>query len=179
MRNAMPRRRTVLRWSVAFLAPGLWAQRSSSADKRWLRLYAVNTRERLDVVYWRDGEYVKESLRACDHLLRDHRTNTQTEMDPRLYDLLFQLANRLGTDAPFHVISGYRSAKTNEKRAATPGSGVAKDSLHVQGKAVDIRLPGIDLQDLRDAAMALGIGGVGYYPDSNFVHVDLGRVRKW
>jgi uncharacterized protein YcbK (DUF882 family) len=111
-------------------------------------------------------------------VLRDHRTDEVAEMDPRLLDLLFNLQGKLGASTPFHVISGYRSPRSNAMLVAK-GGGVAKKSLHMQGKAIDIRLPGRELADLRKAALGLKAGGVGYYPKSDFVHVDVGRVRHW
>jgi len=111
-------------------------------------------------------------------VLRDHRTGTQCAIDPRLLDLLHGLRNLLGTTRPFQVISGYRSPATN-RVLASASSGVARDSLHTRGMAIDIRVPGIALDRLRDAAISLKGGGVGHYPRSDFVHLDVGRVRFW
>jgi uncharacterized protein YcbK (DUF882 family) len=113
-----------------------------------------------------------------NEFLRDFRTSEVHEIDPRLLDLLHKLAHSVGASEPFHVISGYRSPRTNSALRAH-SSGVAKYSLHMEGKAIDIRLPGTRLTQVRDSARALAIGGVGYYPGSNFVHVDTGRVRTW
>ena len=114
-------------------------------------------------------------------MLRDFRQNEVKPIDPQLLDLLFELGGTLETDQPFHVISGYRSPHTNQMLRERGGSdtGVATKSLHMVGKAIDIRVPGVKLDDLRAAAKSLKLGGVGFYPSSNFVHLDTGRVRYW
>ena len=145
---------------------------------RSLSLYNLHTEENLKTVYWSRGEYIPQALVDINCILRDHRTGEITSIDKRLLDLLYAIARRLGTKDPFKIISGYRSPSTNallRKRS----SGVAKGSLHQQGKAVDIRVPGCELSSLRNAAIALKGGGVGYYPTSHFVHIDVGRVRYW
>jgi uncharacterized protein YcbK (DUF882 family) len=145
---------------------------------RSLSLYNLHTEENLETVYWSRGKYISEALVDINFILRDHRTGEIESIDKRLLDLLYAIGRRLGTQNPFKIISGYRSPSTNallRKRS----NGVAKGSLHQQGKAVDIRLPGCELSSLRNAAIALKGGGVGYYPNSNFVHVDVGRVRYW
>ena len=114
-----------------------------------------------------------------NRVLRDHRSGDFYPMDPDLLDTLYLLQQSVGVSGAFHIISGYRSPSTNEKLRASGGGGVAKRSLHMQGKAVDIRLPGCGLKDLRNAALELKAGGVGYYAKSNFIHVDTGRVRRW
>ncbi len=145
---------------------------------RSLGFYNTHTGEQLHATYWEKGNYVAESLTDINFILRDHRTNEVESIDTELLELLFALQNELNFYGPFHVISGYRSAKTNAALQAN-GSGVAKKSLHVLGKAIDIRTPGRDLRSLRNAAVALKAGGVGYYAKSEFVHVDVGRVRYW
>lgn len=155
------------------------AKGADKGGERRLRLYTVNQKESLDIVYWRDGRAVPEANDKIEHLLRDRRNGERGAIDPKLLDLLHRLRQALDTDEPFHVISAYRSLETNAKRAATPGSGVAQGSLHVRGQAIDIRVPGVPLEKLRDAATALKAGGVGFYPKSDFVHVDVGRVRSW
>jgi uncharacterized protein YcbK (DUF882 family) len=163
----------------AALAP-IPARGGDSDEERRLSFYNTHTSESVDVVYWAKGHFVEAGRRAIDAILRDHRTGKVASMDHELLDLLFALRLRLGTSAPFHVISGYRSPETNEYlRSLGPNSGVAKKSLHLKAKAVDIRVPGCDLPRVRDAAVELGLGGVGYYPASDFVHVDVGRVRYW
>ncbi len=125
--------------------------------------------------------YQPDALKQIDHILRDFRANEIKPIDPVLLDLLHELGGTLETDQPFHIISGYRSPHTNtllrERGGAT--TGVASRSLHMVGKAIDIRVPGVKLDHLRGAARSLKLGGVGYYPSSNFVHLDTGRVRYW
>ena len=151
------------------------------AAERELSFFHTHTSERLSAAYCTGGEYVAPALKDINVLLRDFRANKVKPIDPALLDLLFQLNGELGTDQPFHVISGYRTPETNAMLQERGGShsGVASHSLHMDGKAIDIRVPGIKLEHLRDKAKALKIGGVGYYPGSNFVHVDTGRVRYW
>lgn len=153
----------------------------STAPDRTLSFFHTHTSERLTTAYCCNGEYVSKELAGINHLLRDFRVNEIKPIDPRLLDLLFELNNQLGSDQPFHVISGYRTSQTNAMLHERSGaqSGVATHSLHMEGKAIDIRVPGIKLEHLRDTAKALRVGGVGYYPASNFVHVDTGRVRYW
>jgi uncharacterized protein YcbK (DUF882 family) len=134
--------------------------------------------ERLRTTYWADGGYVPNALTDINFILRDFRANEIKAIDLRLLDLLHRLNASLETSQPFHVISGYRTAATNAMlRGAS--AGVALHSLHIDGMAIDIRVPGHDLAVLRRAALALRGGGVGYYPQSDFVHVDVGRVRTW
>jgi uncharacterized protein YcbK (DUF882 family) len=153
----------------------------STAPDRTLSFFHTHTNERLTTAYCCDGAYVAKELTDVNHLLRDFRADEIKPIDPRLLDLLYELNNRLGTDQPFHVISGYRTPETNAMLHERGGahSGVATHSLHIEGKAIDIRVPGIRLEHVRDTAKAMGVGGVGYYPASNFVHVDTGRVRYW
>jgi len=153
----------------------------SSVPDRSLSFFHTHTNERLTTAYCCAGEYVSKELTDINHLLRDFRVNEIKAIDPHLLDLLYELNNRLGTDQPFHVISGYRTPETNAMLHERGGaqSGVATHSLHMEGKAIDIRVPGIKLEHLRDMAKAMRVGGVGYYPASDFVHVDTGRVRHW
>jgi uncharacterized protein YcbK (DUF882 family) len=166
--------------SKALAAAGVKAS-SGLAAERGLSFFHTHTGERLSTAYCSAGEYVGPALDDVNMLLRDFRVNKIKPIDPDLLDLLFELNGVLGTDQPFHVISGYRTAETNAMLQERGGShsGVASHSLHIEGKAIDIRVPGIKLEHLRDAAKSLKIGGVGYYPGSNFVHVDTGRVRYW
>jgi uncharacterized protein YcbK (DUF882 family) len=144
-----------------------------------LRFFHTHTGERLDVVYRIGDRYIPEALNQLDHFLRDHRTGDIHHYDPRLFDLLNDLTasvNRAG--AELYVICGYRTPWSNEfLRAHT--AGVALHSLHMQAEAIDIRLPGVTTSALRNAALALQRGGVGYYAKSDFIHVDVGRVRRW
>jgi uncharacterized protein YcbK (DUF882 family) len=149
----------------------------ASASERLLSFYNLHTAERLKVVYWADGAYVPESLAAINRVLRDHRTGSVHEIDQRLLDLLSQVRSKLDTSEPFQIISGYRSPATNAVLHER-SNGVAKHSLHMDGMAADIRIEGRSLEALRDVARSLKSGGVGYYR-SQFVHVDVGRVRTW
>ena len=150
----------------------------ASMEERRLSFYNIHTGESLDTAYWANGAYIEESLAGIDHVLRDFRTNEIMAMDRRLLDLLHVIKTTLGGTLPFHVISGYRSPATNTHLAATT-NGVARKSLHMKGQAADVFLPGNALSTLHKAALDLKRGGVGYYPHSNFVHVDVGRVRSW
>ncbi|OGT20059.1 MAG: Twin-arginine translocation pathway signal [Gammaproteobacteria bacterium RBG_16_57_12] len=158
-------------------APVLARARLAQAE-RMLAFYNTHTGETLRTVYWAQGRYHAEALREVNHILRDHRTNEIIPIEPQLLDLLHALHDSLGSQRPFEIISGYRSPASNGMLAAG-SDGVAKGSLHMLGKAVDIRLPGRALHDLRQAAVALRVGGVGYYPQLNFVHLDTGPVRYW
>jgi uncharacterized protein YcbK (DUF882 family) len=143
-----------------------------------LAFYNTHTGESLKTVYWLDGNYLPAAAEEINLILRDHRTGEINSIDPRLLDLLFELRTDLETTRPFYIISGYRSAATNAL-LRTASDGIATNSLHIHGQAADIRLPGLALSALRRAAVALKAGGVGYYPRSDFVHVDVGRVRYW
>lgn len=145
---------------------------------RCLRMVHTHTGERLDVSYFEAGAYDPAALQSIDRFLRDFRTNDVHPIDPGLLDLLCGLSALTETGRPFAVISGYRSPRTNaalRKRS----EGVAAGSLHMKGQAIDVRLADVPLPKLRSAALALRRGGVGYYPASDFVHVDVGRVRFW
>jgi uncharacterized protein YcbK (DUF882 family) len=151
------------------------------APERALAFFHTHTGERLATSYCAGGEYIDSALTNVNTLLREFRANSIKPIDPHLLDLLFELNGTLGTAQPFHVISGYRTPETNAMLQEKGGthSGVASHSLHMDGKAIDIRVPGVHLEHLRDAAKSLKAGGVGFYPSSNFVHVDTGRVRYW
>lgn len=146
-----------------------------------LRFYHTHTRERLDVVYRRGDTYIPEALNELDHFLRDHRTGDVRHFDPRVFDLLYDLTASLGdSGGEIDVICGYRTPWSNEfLRTRSAHTGVAQHSLHMQAEAIDIRLPGVPTSELRNAALRLHRGGVGYYRTSDFVHVDVGRVRQW
>jgi uncharacterized protein YcbK (DUF882 family) len=154
---------------------------SRQAPVRTLSFFNTHTGERLKATYCCDGKYEPDALTQINHILRDWRVDKVKAIDPHLLDLLHELGGTLETDSPFHIISGYRSPVTNATLRARGGShtGVASKSLHMVGKAIDIRVPGVKLDHLRGAARSLKLGGVGYYPASNFVHVDTGRVRFW
>ena len=129
-------------------------------------------------MYWSDGQHRATALERLNEVLRDHRTDDVHPIDPRLLDSLYELRARLGTADPIHVISGYRSPKTNaalRKRS----NGVARKSYHMKGMAIDLRMPGIGTGSLRKTAQAIRAGGVGYYSKSRFIHLDTGPVRYW
>jgi uncharacterized protein YcbK (DUF882 family) len=150
------------------------------AAAKTLAFNNIHTGERLTIDYWVEGRYLPDALQSINHLLRDFRTGEVHPIEPRLMDLLTALRTNLETTEPFEVISGYRSPTTNASlRAEREHSGVAAKSLHMQGMAIDIRIPGRALEALRSAALTQRAGGVGYYPQSDFVHVDVGRVRIW
>jgi len=162
-------------------AAGTATKAGALAPERALAFFHTHTGERLSTAYCAAGDYIPAALQHVNTLLRDFRVNQIKPIDPELLDLLFELNGTLGTAQPFHVISGYRSPQTNTmlKERGGSHSGVATQSLHMVGKAIDIRVPGVKLEHLRDAARSLKGGGVGFYPGSNFVHVDTGRVRFW
>lgn len=160
------------------LLSGGTAIAATGETQRRLSFYHIHTREALEAVYWQDGRYVAEALSAIDHHLRDFRTGEVRPIDCRLLDLLADLNQVLHNKEPLHVISGYRCAATNAMLARR-SSAVASNSYHLRGMAIDIRLPTRHLRELRDGARHLAAGGVGYYPDSNFVHLDTGPVRGW
>jgi uncharacterized protein YcbK (DUF882 family) len=144
-----------------------------------LLLFHLHTNERINVVYRVGDSYIPQALNQLDGFLRDHRTGDVTNLDPRLFDLLSDLTAAVGRPGTeIDIVCGYRTPWSNEFLRRTT-VGVAKDSQHIRGEAIDIRIPGVPTARLRDAALALHRGGVGYYPQSQFVHVDLGRVRRW
>ncbi|MGB2716064.1 MAG: DUF882 domain-containing protein [Vicinamibacterales bacterium] len=180
-------RRRFLGIGAAATAAALIASRAQAAaapkaaPERLLSFFNTHTGERLKTSYCCGGVYQPEALKEINHILRDFRANEIKPIDPKLLDLLHELGGTLETDQPFHIISGYRSPQTNAMLRERGGShtGVASHSLHMDGKAIDIRVPGVNLDQVRAAARSLKLGGVGYYPSSNFVHVDTGRVRFW
>lgn len=143
-----------------------------------LSFYNTHTHEEIKVVYWANGDYVKNSLNKLDLLLRDHREHEAVTMDPKLYDQLWDLQQEIGGEEVFEIISGYRTPKTNNKLRER-SSGVAKFSYHIQGRAIDIRLRGTRTVDVFKAAKNMKAGGVGYYAGSDFVHLDTGPHRSW
>ena len=145
---------------------------------RKLDFHSLHTGEKLAATYWENGRYLADGLREIDHVLRDFRTGEVYPIDPALLDLLYRLRLAMDYERPIGVISGYRCPATNAMLAAR-SSGVAWNSFHLRGMAIDIRLQGRPLASVRDAAIVLGRGGVGYYPGSDFVHVDTGPVRRW
>jgi uncharacterized protein YcbK (DUF882 family) len=173
-------RRHFLAGTGAILLTPLSPALAALSDARTVAFDNIHTGEKLKIDYWIGGHYVPEALSAVNHVLRDFRSGEVHPIAPRLLDLLTMLHAHLETDEPFSVISGYRSPATNAMlRGDRDHSGVAAKSLHMQGMAIDIRVPGCALTALRDAALTQRAGGVGYYPASDFVHVDVGRVRTW
>lgn len=164
-----------------FLLPSVWARgEENSAGREYrLKLFHTHTGERLDIVYRRGDQYLPDALDQLDHFLRDHRTGDVHHIDPRVFDLLHDLGAKVGgPDPEVHIVCGYRTPWSNEF-LREHGHGVALHSLHMQAMAIDIRVPGVGTGALRDAALALHRGGVGYYARSQFVHVDVGPVRRW
>jgi uncharacterized protein YcbK (DUF882 family) len=149
-----------------------------AAAVRRIALTNLHTGEQLDVEYFRDGAYLPRALAALEDLLRDFRNGEKHAIDPTLMDYLVDVAVQIGVPPAFSVISGYRSPETNE-RLHERSSGVAQHSLHMQGRAIDVRMSGVDCQDLAARAESLKRGGVGYYRASNFVHLDTGAFRTW
>lgn len=152
---------------------------AGEAGARSISLLHTHTGEFLDIVYALGGRHVPAALAAIDRFLRDHYSGAVGRIDPALFDQLHALRLIFGAHEPFEVISGFRSAQTNAALRRRGAGGVARHSLHMEGRAIDIRLPGVGLAQLRDAARDLKAGGVGYYPASQFVHIDTGRVRIW
>ena len=165
---------------VALTSVTTLSQGNIPSQKRELSFYHTHTGKRLKTVYWRDGRYVPSALDDINRFLSDFRTGDIVEMDPELLDIIYEVREALGSDGTYQVVSAYRSPKTNEMlRGRGAASGVAKKSQHLLGKAIDVRLEGVRTAELRDAAIALERGGVGYYEGSDFVHMDTGRVRRW
>jgi uncharacterized protein YcbK (DUF882 family) len=175
------RRRHFVR-HAGLIALGAMTIRSAFANfamgDRSLSFYNTHTGESLKTVYWAQGDYFPEALNEISHILRDHYSGDVKAIAPGLLDLAHRLRRVLDVDAPIHIISGYRSPHTNAMLASRSG-GVAKHSMHLDGAALDLRVPGRDLKDVHRAALALQGGGVGYYARSDFVHIDIGRVRRW
>jgi uncharacterized protein YcbK (DUF882 family) len=178
----MSQRRSFLKSSVALASvigmPALAKAAQSAPGERTLRLYNTHTGESLRRVFWAEGQFIPDALQDLNKLLRDHRNDKIAPIDPKLLLLVNEVSNKFGDGQQLHIISGYRSPESNAKLAAR-SNGVARHSMHMDGKAIDIRLPGKNLAQLHKAAMSLRGGGVGYYPDSQFVHMDTGRVRYW
>ncbi len=162
---------------VAALSP-VAATWGHALEQRSLSFVHTHTGESLSTVYFRGGSYIAPELHRVNHLLRDFRTGDVHTIDPTLLDILFDLRTLVDRDQPFEVISGYRSAKTNAF-LRRHSSGVAEHSLHIQGRAIDVRLSGFSTRRLRELALGMRRGGVGFYPASDFVHLDNGRVRWW
>jgi len=177
-------RRRFLRDGVRLAAVGalpLWshAAQGRAAAPRSLAMRHTHTDERIELVFAAGERYLPEALGRLNHFLRDHYSGEVGVIDPQVFELMHSVQQALGTERVFEIISGYRCPATNDKLRNTRGGGVAKRSLHMQGRAIDLRLAGVPLDELRDAALSLRAGGVGYYASSRFVHLDNGRVRNW
>jgi uncharacterized protein YcbK (DUF882 family) len=176
-------RRQVLK-SAAIAAPALFLARyagyaeAATTQARRIALLNTHTDESLEIAYFADGAYVTDALAQLNRLLRDHRSGEIGTIDPALFDVLHSVAGTCHADPMFEVISGFRSATSNEM-LREQGGGVARRSLHLKGMAIDVRLRGVACIHLRDVGLELARGGVGYYRKSNFVHLDTGRVRSW
>jgi uncharacterized protein YcbK (DUF882 family) len=152
--------------------------RAVAGSARWLSFFNTHTGESFAGVYWESGRHVPDAMMAINRVMRDHRSGEEHDIDPRLLDQLHTLHDTLDARSPFQIISGYRSPASNAAMAAN-STGVATRSLHMDGRAIDIRVRGVELTRLRDAALAMNAGGVGYYASSDFIHIDTGRVRRW
>ena len=165
---------------IALTSFSTLSQGTLASEARELSFYHTHTGKHLNVVYWEDGRYVDEALDEINRFLADFRTGDAVAMDRELLDLVYDVRDSLGGDGTYQIISAYRSPKTNEMlRNRSASSGVASKSQHLLGKAIDVRLEGVPTAKLRDAAIRLQRGGVGYYEASDFVHMDTGRVRRW
>ena len=172
-------RRQILRMGGVILASSIppslgWSHHVNRA----LTLHNALTGENLKVEYWVNGEFVPDALKELNHFLRDPHNGKVTEIDPKLYHLIFDIASKLEAKGIINIMSGYRSPVTND-RLRRRNSAAAKGSFHVKGKAVDIRIPGYSTNSVRRVALGLKQGGVGYYPRSKYVHIDTGPVRSW
>lgn len=180
-RASHPERRDFLRLgavaTATLLTSPLFAG-TRAGSERQLALRSTHTGESVSTTYWAEGSYIDDGLAAINDVLRDHRTDEIYPIDTNLLDMLFLLQSKADCRQAYEVISGYRSPATNQA-LRNKSSGVAKRSFHMRGKAIDIRLPGCDLEMLRLAALDLRAGGVGYYPGSDFIHVDVGPTRSW
>ena len=159
--------------------PNYYSYHNSNVTHRALSLQNMTTGDSLDVTYYEQGKYLPDALDEINYIYRDHLTDEIHPIDPALLDQLHDLQSTLGVNKrPIHVICGYRSPYTNAQ-LRRHSRGVARNSLHMQGRAIDIRISGVDSRNIRDAALSMARGGVGYYPGSNFVHLDTGDIRTW
>jgi uncharacterized protein YcbK (DUF882 family) len=166
--------------ALALTSVSTLSQGTAVPNSRELSFYHTHTGKHLNVVYWQNGGYVEPALDEINDFLSDFRTGDRAEIDPQLLDLIYDVRDALGSDGTYEIISAYRSPKTNEMlRGQSASSGVARKSQHLLGKAIDVRLEGVKTAELRDAAIRMQRGGVGFYEASDFVHMDTGRVRRW
>ncbi len=164
--------------SIGLLSTTTQPGDARALDARQLSFYHTHTEELLDIVFFENGEYVDSALEEINHFLRDFRTGDVTVMDPGLLDPIYDIRETIESDGTYEVISAYRSPKTNEMLRTRSG-GVARNSQHLLGTAIDVRLEDIPIEVLRDTALAMRRGGVGFYRKADFVHIDTGRVRRW
>lgn len=150
----------------------------TNLSKRSLNLYNIHTKEHLNITFWVNGHYIAPAIKRLNWFMRDWRVNKATKMDPEVYSLLYILNKNVKGREAIHVISGHRTRKTNDA-LRRQGRNTAKKSQHVEGRAIDIMIPGVSIKKLRMEALKLKKGGVGYYPKSGFVHIDTGDVRQW
>lgn len=176
------RRELIKAGGVVLTAATLWFPGQAEAKRmmqgREITMRNAHTGQVFKGEYWHNGSYVPDAFSEIKQVMKDHRANKTFPIDPRLMDILFVLQKRMDNTKPYDIFSGYRSHETNEKLRRM-SFGVAKKSLHMLGQAVDLRLPGSDLGKVRKQAISLKAGGVGYYPESHFLHVDTGRIRQW
>lgn len=151
---------------------------AATPPARALKLFNTHTKEKLDVIYWENGDYIDDKLGQLHYFLRDHRTGKAALIDPKLYDFLHQVQTQLDKTKRIHVLSGFRTPETNAHLRKT-SLGVARNSFHTKGRAVDIYIPGIDAKEIQKTARQLQLGGVGYYAKAGFVHLDTGYARHW
>ena len=183
--GARRRQRVTSRWlSGAVLAASMclstFGQVTARPGEQSLTLFNIHTKETATIVFRRNGAHVPKGLRQLNKFLRDWRREEPTKMDPALFDLIWEVYRKSGARAPIHVVSGYRSPETNGQLRRR-SKGVAKNSLHMRGRALDFYLPDVKLSKLRELGLKFHVGGVGYYPKSGapFVHLDTGSVRHW
>lgn len=181
-RRTLLKRATLLAGGAASAMTGVIAPAAviaaNSAPDRRLLLVNIHTADQLDTVFWSNGRYIDSSLRDINYLMRDHRANEVMHIDKRVLDFLYAIQTQLGAVREVQILSGYRSPETNALLAKRSNR-VAKNSLHMVGKAMDMRVPGVKTRDIRELALVQRRGGVGYYPKSDFVHIDCGPVRHW
>ncbi|MFY9287572.1 MAG: DUF882 domain-containing protein [Alphaproteobacteria bacterium] len=175
-------RRQFLQMGLATVACGIATPALAAMPRvkgiRSLSFYNLHTDERLRVDYWKNGGYDRAALAKLNHIMRDHYSGDATQMSVKLIDFLYDLQRKLGNDRAIEIVSAYRSPKTNLHMASL-SDGVAKNSYHTKGMAMDIRISGASLRQVQNAALTMRRGGVGYYADSKFVHVDVGPLRRW
>lgn len=172
--------RTIAPVTAGLAVAGFALGAQAAGETRFLSFYNIHTKEKMTITYKRDGEFDPEGMKQINHIMRDWRRDEPTKMDPELIDTIWEIYQDVGAEKPIHLVSGYRSRKTNESLRRRRG-GQARKSQHILGKAADLHFPDVPVKKLRNSALVRQVGGVGYYPKSGlpFVHVDTGRVRHW